>query len=57
MGPALPDLGAEGSKRQDIGDLIQGGGSGIATVWIIDVVHYKTHRQDVGAFTIGWTAI
>ena len=45
MVPDIPDLGVGGNRRHDVGDILQGSGSGIDIVRIRDVVHYPVHWQ------------
>ena len=46
VGTAISGFGAEGHGRQEVGDVLQGGGPSGADVCIIDVVHDITYRQD-----------
>ena len=48
VGMAISDFGAEGNRRQDVRDILQGVGSSSATVWIKEMGNDPTNRQDDG---------
>ena len=51
MGPAIPHFGAGVCRRQDLGNLLQGGGSGGAAVLIRYMGNYFSHRKDAGGIS------
>ena len=51
VGPTIPYFGVGGSVHYDVRDIIQGGGSGGAPVWIRDVDHEPANCQDAGGIS------
>ena len=51
VGTAISDFGAGGRRRQDVGDLLQGGVPSGATVRIRKMSHDPMHRKDNGGIS------